>query len=394
MCGAFAIPLLIFSTAPAQAGGDSVADLLRELRGELQGRPGSPAARAAWDKLAQRGPAALPELLQALDTPDTVTANWLRTAFDRILDRERKAGGKHLDLDAFLAVVKDPKRQGRVRRLALDVVEQYRPGTRERLTPDWLDDPEFRFEAVADAVARADKPGKAGGKDRAVGLYRTAFAASRDVGQLREIATRLKKNGVPASVLEHMGFLSDWFVIGPFDAMGMKGFQTAYPPEQQLDLAAALPGQNGKTLRWKRYRVPEAPSGHVCLVNLVVPLGEAHDAVAYGHTAFKVPEAREVEFRGAADDNLTVWVNGERKFGFEEYRNGVRLDRHRFRARLKAGVNTVLVKVCQAPSEGPGTEINWEFFLRVVDETGKGIAFRDALPPEKDGRNEAQKAAK
>jgi hypothetical protein len=59
----------------------------------------------------------------------------------------------------------------------------------------------------------------------------------------------------------------------------------------------------------------------------------------------------------------------------------VRHDRHRFRVRLKAGVNTVLVKVCQTPAPNP--EPNWEFFLRVVDESGKGIAMQNALPAEK-----------
>ena len=57
-------------------------------------------------------------------------------------------------------------------------------------------------------------------------------------------------------------------------------------------------------------------------------------------------------------------------FGFEEWRNGVRHDRHRFPVSLKAGKNTVLVKICQT-----NPEPNWEFFLRVVDATGKGIAL-------------------
>ena len=100
--------------------------------------------------------------------------------------------------------------------------------------------------------------------------------------------------------------------------------------------------------------------------------------MAFAYTAFEVPAARAVEFRGAADDNFTVWVNGVRVFGFEEYRNGVRHDRHRFRVSLRAGVNTVLVKVCQTPAPNP--EPNWEFFLRLVDDTGKGIPFRSALP--------------
>src|SRR5262249_7925513 len=98
---------------------------------------------------------------------------------------------------------------------------------------------------------------------------------------------------------------------------------------------------------------------------------------------FRADAAREVEFRGAADDNFTVWVNGERAFGFEEYRNGVRLDRHRFRVRLRAGVNTVLVKVCQAPSTPANREPNWEFLLRITDASGNGLAVKSALPAER-----------
>jgi hypothetical protein len=329
----------------------------------------------------------LPDLLAAMDTPDTVAANWLRTAFDRILDRALKAGGKGIDVDALLAFAQDTKRHGRARRLAVDVVEQLRPGTRERLTPGWFEDPEFRYEAVADTVHQADELAKAGSKDQAISLYRKAFASARDVQQLRLAATHLKEHGITVSIVEHMGFLSDWYVIGPFDAMGMKGFKSVYPPEVKIDLSAELPGKGGKALHWKHYRVPEpAPtaSGHVCLINLVVPLGESEDAVAYAYTEIELPIAREVEFRGAGDDNLSVWVNGTKEFGFEEYRNGVRLDRHRFRVKLKKGVNTVLAKICQAPSETGSNEPNWEFLLRLADDTGKGIAFRNALPASKE----------
>src|SRR5207245_4453336 len=122
---------------------------------------------------------------------------------------------------------------------------------------------------------------------------------------------------------------------------------------------------------------PWRPAGpHVALINLLEPLGDAQDAVAYAYTAFESAAAREVEFRGAADDNFTVWVNGARVFGFEEYRNGVRFDRRRFRVRLVAGVNTVLVKVCQATLEPAHPEPNWEFLLRVCDPTGRGLQFK------------------
>lgn len=364
---------------------DATAALLKDLQSVARQGSGSPAARAAWDKLVARGPAALPQILQAMDTPDTVVANWLRTAFDRIADEALKADGKGIDADALLAFVKDPKRQGRARRLALVVLDhpKVRPGTSERLTPGWIDDPEFRFEAVAAVVKDAETLATNGQKDKAVAAYRKAFAASRDVQQVKQVAAKLKETGTSVNIAEHLGFLTEWYVIGPFDAMGMKGFKTVYPPEEKINLDAELPGKDGKKLRWNRYTVPEAPpttAGHVALVNLRQPLGDAEDAVAYAYTTFEVKETGEVEFRGAADDNLTVWVNGQRVFGFEEYRNGVRLDRHRFRVPLKAGVNTVLVKVCQAPEDPTNKEPNWEFMLRVVDATGKGIAMKSTLP--------------
>src|SRR5262249_21736237 len=181
----------------------------------------------------------------------------------------------------------------------------------------------------------------------------------------------------------HLGFLTQWQLIGPFDGMGQKGFKTIYPPEKEVNLAAELDGQGGRKLRWIRYQaqepLPTSGARHQALVDLHAKdaLGDADDAVAFAYTEFAVAKAGEVEFRGAADDNFTVYVNGQKVFAFEEYRNGVRHDRHRFKVNLKEGKNTVLVKVCQTPA--PNTEPNWEFFLRVVDVTGKGIEMKNLL---------------
>lgn len=377
----FATALLLAISAGRVSAADDVDGLLRDVRAVTAQGGGSARARAAWDRLVRQGPAVLPRLLAAMDTSDTVAANWLRTAFERIARPELKAGGKRIPADALLAFVRDPKRQGRVRRLALEVVEQLRPGTRDRLMRGWLDDPEFRFDAVQQLLTdlQADKSLP---KAEAVAGYRRAFAASRDLDQARVVASRLKELGIGVSVADQFGFLRDWYVIGPFDAHGQKGFTTAYPPERKVDLAAEVEGKGGKKVSWKRFAVREtAALRFAALVNLREPLGDAADAVAYAYTAFKAPAAREVEFRGAADDNLTVWVNGVKAFGFEEYRNGVRLDRHRFRVRLRAGVNTVLVKVCQAPFDPNSPEPNWEFVLRAVDLTGKGVTSPGALPP-------------
>lgn len=373
----FLLSLLLLGNVSA----DDTDTLLRAVTAVRSQGTAAPAARAAWERLVEQGPRVLPRLLQALDTPDTVVANWLRTAFDRIAEKAVREGGKGVDVDALLAFARDPRRQGRARRLALDLVEQLRPGSRERLVRGRLDDPEFGHDAIELTLAELDRQPTLPREQR-VATLRRAFAACRELGEARTVAARLKGLGVEVSVAGHMGFLSDWYVLGPLAGKGGKGFRTAYPPESSVDRQAEYEGKDGKKVRWKRFTVRETPAGRFpILVNLREACGDAGDAVAYAWTAFTVPEACTVEFRGSADDNLTVWVNGTRVFCFEEYRNGVRLDRHRFPVRLKAGVNTVLVKVVQAPVDPTSPDPNWEFLLRITDSTGKGLTFPSALEP-------------
>ncbi len=350
-CRVFCYLLLFSSTLAAQSDVDLVA------RQGLE----SEAGRAAWKRLKDGGPELLVPILNAMPADSTPAVNWLATAYDRILQRHPYDKLPLKDLTEFAA---DPKKSGRARRLALETVEKIKPGSSEQLYPKWLHDPEFRYEAVQQVLEQAKKSGK-------VELYQTAWNDFRDVQQGREIAAGLKTHGVPVSVAAKMGFLLDWHVVGPFDAGGMKGFTTAYPPEKGVDLKAEYLGQKGK-VAWKPYRVKEVTSGrHPALANLREAIGDADDAVAFAYAEVTLEKAQEVEFRGAADDNFTVFVNGKREFGFEEYRNGVRLDRHRFKVTLKAGVNQVLVKVIQ--SAAPNNEANWEFLLRIVDPSGQGV---------------------
>lgn len=353
---------LSLALAPGLAVADELDGLLRDVR--------SPKARAAWDRLATQGSDALPRILAAMDTADTPTANWLRLAFDAVADRHHDT----LDPAALLPFVRDAKRQGRARRVALDVVERRRPGSRDKLLTGWLDDPEFRRDAIDLALTRLDAD-----KEKAIISLRKLFIASRDLDQSQSLAAKLKERGVAVSVADHLGFVREWMLLGPLDGHGKKGFRTAYPPESKVDLASEVSGKGGKKVRWQRFTAPESNAGRFpVLVNLRGPLGDNEDAVAFAYTAFEVPAAQTVTFLGSADDNMAVWVNGSKAFAFEEYHNGVRLDRHRFTAKLKAGLNTVLVKVCQAPVEPDQALPNWEFLLRVTDAAGKGLTFPPA----------------
>jgi hypothetical protein len=158
-------------------------------------------------------------------------------------------------------------------------------------------------------------------------------------------------------------------VIGPFDGPDFKAFSNVYPPEQELNLQATYSGQSGK-VAWKRFQTPDE-FGTVDLVKVVTA---TDDAAAYAYTTIESSEAREAQIRCGADDNIQIWLNGEKIFAKEEWQNGTRLDRFVAPVHLRKGANQILVKVCQGPKyRDPGMSNPWSLQLRVCDAAGKGI---------------------
>src|SRR5687768_3820134 len=92
--------LLLILLGPLAGGAAQTMEIQDILIVVNQGR-GTTEGRAAWERLSQADPDTLPHLLAAMDTQDIVVCNWLRTAFDRIVEREMKTGGKAIDVDAL-----------------------------------------------------------------------------------------------------------------------------------------------------------------------------------------------------------------------------------------------------------------------------------------------------
>jgi hypothetical protein len=59
-------------------------------------------------------------------------------------------------------------------------------------------------------------------------------------------------------------------------------------------------------------------------------------------------------------------------FGRDEYHRGREIDQYTMPVRLKAGKNTLLVKVCQNEQRESWTQ-EWDFQIRVCDPTGTAI---------------------
>lgn len=339
---------------------------------------GAAEARVARERLGAAGIETLPRLLKAMNTTNVVAANYVRSAWDQIVARELAAGRSDgLPRPALEAFVRDAANGGRPRRLALELL-----GTRFRdaQLPQWLDDPEFRDNAVAYTIGRGDAFKKADDLDAARQAFRQAFEHARDSDQVLQAVARLQSVGVVVDPAAHLGFVTRWYLCGPFDAPETTGFTKAFPPEQQVDLTAEYSAADGAKFGWRERSTRDA----LGQFNLIQDLAAAKEAVGYAYCELRSPRRQAIQLRCSADDNLSVWLNGRPVLAREQWLNGTRLDRFITPVTLDEGIHRVLVKICQGPQHvDPAVPNNWSFQLRFCGTDGAGAAFEVIRPAAK-----------
>lgn len=361
---------------PLGARADDVGEQLAIIARAGPRGEGSAAARAACEPLAARGADILPRLLAAMETENSVAANWYRTVYETIVERELAKTAPEFPVSLLRAYVVEPKHQGRVRRLALTLCDRLDPQYSGTVIPRMLEDPEFREDAVELALAAGQQALTSGDSETARSEFRQAFEHSRDSSQTARAAGKLASFGESVDIAAHLGLVVDWWLVGPFDAPGFSGFAREFPPEQRVDLRARYTGQDAQPIAWVRHRTPD-PMG---LLNLAVALAPVKEAVGYAFAQLVSPREQAAQLRCGADDNCTVWLNGQKVFAREQWLNGIRLDRFVAPVRLRGGPNELLVKVCQGPpNKDPQVANNWSLQLRFCDEGGNGLALRSAL---------------
>ncbi len=159
-------------------------------------------------------------------------------------------------------------------------------------------------------------------------------------------------------LIQKTGFITDdsWLVLGPFDNSGGIGYNTSYIPENlpMIDTSKEYEGKNG-TVRWQKIK-------NISILG-DIRLGKGTDwSVAYTYATVHSPEEREVEFRFDSDDQGKIWVNGIEVFAHTKTFTA-EIDNFKFPVKLNAGLNSVLVKVCEETG-------GWGFYLRITDKDG------------------------
>ncbi len=351
-------------TSPAA----DLASALQALRSVAPEGKGNPAASAAWADLSKSGASDLPALLSAMNGANDLARNWLFAAADTITDRTLKAGSP-LPLPALADFLLNPSHDPKARRLAFDLIARGDAPTAEALLPGLLDDPstELRREAVQRLIDRASKTLSDGKKDAASVLYQQALVFARDADQIEALTKPLKDLGRPVDLVQQLGFLVNWKVIGPFDNTGGAGFEKVFAPESELKFDAEYDGKEGK-VRWKDFESAHE-MGMVDLNKAYAPLKEV---TGYAFTEFHSSAPRAAEIRIGCKNGWKIWYNGAFLFGRDEYHRGAELDQYKLPIQLKPGRNTLLVKLTQNEQKEDWT-IEWEFQLRITDPSGRVI---------------------
>jgi hypothetical protein len=353
---------------PALAVAQQASPLLARIKAVGKEGAGNVDAAAAWKELVRQGPAVLPEVLGALDDATPTAANWLRAAAEQIAD-DALAARRDLHADRLEAFIRATKHAGHARRLAYDLLVRVDPGAPSRLLPGMLDDPgaELRRDAVAGLIKDAEA--LVAKKDAgAVDACKKALKHARDRDQVELIAKHLKQLGIEIDLTAHLGFVTQWRVVGPFDNAKGAGFHADFGPEIAADAKMAYRAKDAKMVRWQ----PHLTTAKFGVVDFNKVYGEQKGVIAYACTVVTSKEERPIELRAASNNAVRIYLNGKEVYFREEYHHGMEIDQHVGKGVLKGGRNEVLVKVCQNEQTEDWARL-WSFQLRICDAIGGAV---------------------
>jgi HEAT repeat protein len=210
--------------------------------------------------------------------------------------------------------------------------------------------------AIADSLAAADK-------DRAVSLYREVLARGRDSALMREAVRGLRDLGVKADPAAEAGFVTRWWVIGPFRDVKRLMKEDVVATGEPIDVSQRV-SVGDKKFRWRRARVDD-PLG---MLDIEQAVAEMEDCGAYMYAEVTSDADRDVLLKIGSDDDVVCWLNGKQVHAFFGGR-GYNPDQDVVRAALRAGSNTILLKVLNRGGD-------WAAGLRITDPSGQPLLLK------------------
>lgn len=101
-------------------------------------------------------------------------------------------------------------------------------------------------------------------------------------------------------------YISDWWLIGPFDNTDRKGIEKIYPPEVEYLTDKSYNGRNKQMVSWWKYDGKN--DEYISLANLFKPSDEG---VAYARRVFNFDKSEILKIGLGTNDGVKMWVNGK-----------------------------------------------------------------------------------
>ena len=172
-----------------------------------------------------------------------------------------------------------------------------------------------------------------------------------------------------AELVQPLGYITDFYVLGSFDNEGKAGCGIDFGPESRLDLRATLPAK-GHPAEWRKLSVA-SQDGYI---DLAATLRPNREAVGYALTFLQAPADAKAALSIGTSGAFRLWVNGQLAASDDSY-HYPRPEQSRVSVRLRKGFNRVLLKVCQ--STGP-----FGFYLRREPGSARTkVILPEVLPP-------------
>ncbi|MBI1388009.1 MAG: DUF3857 domain-containing protein [bacterium] len=227
------------------------------------------------------------------------------------------------------------------------------------------DDPEatlYLFEAYQRASGREDRETLLKRLDP---LLNNASAPVHFASHARWIQGRLLQRlgrwDEAESAFDRLGFITDFWVCGPFDNAEKRGHAQTFGPEENLDLAAQYPGRR-RQVGWQPISL-QPYDGYIELHSQVSPSQESTVYLAAQVTSDATRSARLlVGYAGA----IKVWVNGEIALDNNRYHSAIP-DQSAANVELRPGANVLLLKA------SGGETGKFGVYVRLIDDDGQPL---------------------
>ncbi len=193
-----------------------------------------------------------------------------------------------------------------------------------------------------------------------IAAIKAALGIVPNSGRAKAAVKKLQGWGVEIDLASEAGFVTHWWMTGPFPSPDMKLFEGKAFPEDKVDLAAKTK-VGDKEYVWKKVHIP----GTDGIADLRKMVAEADSVGCYCYAEVTADQAQDVIFKIGSDDAVMCWLNGKKIHGNKVSR-GLEVDSDKVKARLEKGVNRILMKVLNGG--GP-----WSMCLRITDPKDKPL---------------------